>query len=257
MTGGRTRRTAGSRKAVIYAVLVHLVLIALVVIGLRWQATSSTPAPIQARVVSETDARQEPAPRKREEREPKQVDTKSKREAEEKARQEQAKLNEQKRREDEKRKAQEAEKKRKDAARQAEAKKQKEAEERRKAAESSLKEMLANEEQERAREKAGAEAARAQKELARVEGLIKQKIERNWVRPTGWSEGVECVVRVRLIPTGEPVQATVVRSCGNPAFDRSVENAVYKASPLPLPEDKGLFEHFRELDLRFRPEGKS
>jgi hypothetical protein len=36
-----------------------------------------------------------------------------------------------------------------------------------------------------------------------------------------------------------------------------VENAVYKASPLPLPEDKDLFEHFRELELRFRPEGQA
>ena len=257
MPAGGKRRSIESRKAVVYAVLVHLTLIALVVVGLRWQASPDTPLPIQARIVNEADVRKEVEQRKRSEREPKPAEPKKKREVEEKPRPEQAKLNEQKRREDDKRKAFEAEKKRKDEARQAEAKKKKDAEERRKAAETSLREQLAHEEQERARAAARAERdARAQQELTRVEGLIKQKIERNWVRPAGWTQGMECVVRVRLIPTGEAVQATVVQSSGNPAFDRSVENAVYKASPLPLPEDKSLFEHFRELELRFRPEGK-
>ncbi len=93
--------------------------------------------------------------------------------------------------------------------------------------------------------------------MARIESLIRQKVERNWVRPAGWTKGMECVVRVRLAPTGEVMNATIARPSGSPAFDRSVENAVYKASPLPLPEDKGLFEHFRELELRFRPEGQA
>jgi colicin import membrane protein len=121
-----------------------------------------------------------------------------------------------------------------------------------------MKEQLAREEQERAEARRQAEqAARDQSELARYEGLIRQRVEHNWVRPAGWSRGMECIVRVRLVPTGEVISATVIRSSGDAAFDRSVENAVYKASPLPLPEDKGLFEHFRELELRFRPEGQA
>ncbi len=255
--GGKRRRTE-SRQAIVYAVLVHLALIALVVTGLRWQASPAARPPIQARVVSEADVRKEAEQRKRNQREPKPVESKKRREAEEKPRPDPAKLAEQKRREEDQRKALDAEKKSKEDARQVQAKKLKDSQERRKAAESSLREQLAQEEQERAAATARAEQdARAQQELARVEGLIRQKVERNWVRPAGWTQGMECVVRVRLIPTGEAVQATVVRSSGNPAFDRSVENAVYKASPLPLPEDKSLFEHFRELELRFRPEGKS
>jgi colicin import membrane protein len=62
-------------------------------------------------------------------------------------------------------------------------------------------------------------------------------------------------VRVRLVAGGEVLQATVVQSSGNAAFDRSVENAVYKASPLPIPDDKALFDYFRELEFKFRPEG--
>jgi colicin import membrane protein len=44
-----------------------------------------------------------------------------------------------------------------------------------------------------------------------------------------------------------------VRSSGDPVFDRSVETAVYKAAPLPLPPDASLFNHFRDLRLIFKP----
>ena len=268
MPSGNARSLPGGRKAIVYAVLVHLVLIALVVVGFRWQAKPpAAPAKaVQAKAVNDAETQKEIERRKQQERERALQEAKQKRELEErerkavdeKRRQEQAKIAEQKRMDEDKRKAAEAEKKRKDEAQQAEIKKKKDTEERRKSAESSLKEQLAREEKERGEAKAKAEqAARAQSELARVEALIRQKVERNWVRPAGWTKGMECVVRVRLAPTGEVISATIARPSGSPAFDRSVENAVYKASPLPLPEDKGLFEHFRELELRFRPEGQA
>ncbi|HJW82132.1 MAG TPA: cell envelope integrity protein TolA [Acidiferrobacterales bacterium] len=257
MQSGNARRLPGGRKAIVYAVLVHLALLALVVVGFRWQAKpAAAPAKVvQAKAVNDAETQKEIERRKKQEREQQERERQA---VDEKRRQEQAKIAEQKRKEEDKRKAAEAEKKRKDEARQAEAKKKKDTEERRKSAESSLKEQLAREEKERTEARAKAEqAARAQSELARVEGLIRQKVERNWVRPAGWTRGMECVVRVRLAPTGEVISATIARPSGSPAFDRSVENAVYKASPLPLPEDKGLFEHFRELELRFRPEGQA
>lgn len=267
MLSGNARRLPGGRKAIVYAVLVHLALIALVVVGFRWQTKPATvPAKVmQAQAVNDAETQKEIERRKKLERERAQQETKKKREQEErerkaaddKRRQEQAKVAEQKRKDEDKLKAAESEKKRKDEARQAEVRKKKDTEERRQSAESSLKEQLAREEKERTEAKAKVEqAARAQSELARVEALIRQKVERNWVRPAGWTKGMECVVRVRLAPTGEVINATIARPSGIPAFDRSVENAVYKASPLPLPEDKGLFEHFRELELRFRPEGQ-
>ena len=251
---------AANRRAAVYAVLVHLMLLAIVVIGIRWQAKPQTPArPVQAQVMPDPEMRKEIERRKREEREHTEAEARKKREQEEQARrekedkrkQEQAKLAEQKRKAEAQRQA-ETEKKRK-----AEQQK-KDAAERHKAAEQSMKEQLVQEEKERAESRRRAEqAVRAQSELAKYEGLIRQRVERNWVRPAGWSRDMECIVRVRLVPTGEVISATVIRSSGNAAFDRSVENAVYKAAPLPLPEDKGLFEHFRELELRFRPEGQA
>jgi colicin import membrane protein len=253
MLSERARRLPEGRKAIVYAVLVHLALIALVVVGFRWQAKPPVaPAKVvQAQAVNDAETKKEIERRKKQEREREQQETKKKLEMEERER----KSAEDKRRQEQ---AKVAEQKRKDEARQAEIKKKKDSEERRKSAESSLKEQLVREEKERADAKARAEqAARAQSELARIESLIRQKVERNWVRPAGWTKGMECVVRVRLAPTGEVMNATIARPSGSPAFDRSVENAVYKASPLPLPEDKGLFEHFRELELRFRPEGQA
>lgn len=268
MQSGNAPRLPGDRKAVVYAVLVHLALVALVVVGFRWQAKPpAAPAKtVQAQAVNDAETQKEIERRKKLEREREQQEVRKKRELEErerktvedKRRQEQAKITEQKRKDEDKRKAAEAEKKRKDEAQQAEVKKKKESEERRQSAESGLKEQLAREEKERTEAKARAEqAARAQSELTRIESLIRQKVERNWVRPAGWTKGMECVVRVRLAPTGEVISAAIARPSGSPAFDRSVENAVYKASPLPLPEDKSLFEHFRELELRFRPEGQA
>jgi len=257
------RHLPGQRKALLYAVLVHLAVIGLLVLGVRWQSKAPAPAPvIKAQAVADAETRQELERRKREERNRAEREAKAKREqkerekqaAEQKRKVEQARATEARRKAEEQRKA-EADKKRKaEEQRKAEAQRKKETEARRQAAEQSFKEQLAREEKERAEARAQAEqAARAQSELARYEGLIRQKVERNWVRPAGWSRNMECVVRVRLAPTGEVIQATVIRPSGNPPFDRSVENAVYKASPLPLPEDKSLFDHFRELELRFRP----
>ncbi|GMQ91410.1 MAG: hypothetical protein BMS9Abin11_0718 [Gammaproteobacteria bacterium] len=83
--------------------------------------------------------------------------------------------------------------------------------------------------------------------------LIKQKVQNNWIKPEGWGKGVKCVVNVRMVPSGEVASATVVRSCGRSLYDRSVVNAVRKASPLPVPEDSTLFEPFRSINFTFNP----
>jgi colicin import membrane protein len=98
-----------------------------------------------------------------------------------------------------------------------------------------------------------AEQRRALSELEKFVPYIQQKVQRNWIRPPGSPEGLVCVVNVRLIPGGEVVGARVVQSSGDPVFDRSVESAVLKASPLPMPEDATLFKHFREINFKFNP----
>lgn len=86
-------------------------------------------------------------------------------------------------------------------------------------------------------------------------GLIQGKVSRAWIRPVGVRKGLSCTVAVKLIPGGEVIDARVVKTSGNAAFDRSVETAVLKASPLPMPSEPGLQQRFRNINFEFKPEG--
>jgi colicin import membrane protein len=87
--------------------------------------------------------------------------------------------------------------------------------------------------------------------------LIQQTVVSYWSRPPSARNGMEVLLALQLIPTGEVVSVTVVKSSGNTAFDRSAINAVQKAEQFP--ELKNLpsreFEKtFRRFRLLFRPE---
>lgn len=124
-----------------------------------------------------------------------------------------------------------------------------EAERRKQQAELALKEQLANEQaaldQERARLR--------EQHLAQYTAAIQAAVQRNWIRPAGTQTKLKCSVRVEQIPGGEVISAVVTSSCGSVALDRSVVEAVYRASPLPKPGDPALFD--RELNFVFEPEG--
>ena len=122
--------------------------------------------------------------------------------------------------------------------------------------------ILEKEEQQRqaiiAQKKRAAEqkkrAAYEQSEVSKYKGLIRSQITRNWIFPASYQKGMKCKILVRLIPSGDVVSVRVVQSSGNSAFDRSVEMAVNKASPLPVPNSSsGLFDNFREVEFVFDP----
>ncbi len=124
----------------------------------------------------------------------------------------------------------------------AEAKAKAAAEAQRKAAEQALQAQIAAE-----------DAARDQSIISQYVGIIGDRVRRNWIQPPSSRVGLSCVVQVQLMPGGDVVSAQVVQSSGDAAFDRSVEAAVYRAAPLPLPPDPGLFESFRTLTFNFSP----
>ncbi len=230
-----------------YAVLVHVAVIAVLVVGYRW---SSQPDVAPVKVIQAVAVDKQPARKTNEQRKRKQADEKKRRQQQQQAKlkkkQEQEAERQRRLKEIERKKQAEAKRKRL-----AEAKRKKERERRQKLAEQSLKEQLAAEEKQR---QEAARAARALAEADKYKALIRQKVSRNWNRPPGTAKGLQCTVRVKLVPGGEVLQATVVRSSGVPLFDRSVENAVYKASPLPIPSDPELFDYFREIEFQFKPE---
>ena len=87
--------------------------------------------------------------------------------------------------------------------------------------------------------------------------LISQVIQSKWSRPPTARNNMEAELALQLLPTGEVVSVVVVKSSGNPAFDRSARNAVLEAERFPelsqLP-NKVFERYFRRLRLKFRPE---
>lgn len=59
---------------------------------------------------------------------------------------------------------------------------------------------------------------------------------------------------VKLIPTGDVVTHELSRCSGDEIFSRSVEAAVQKASPLPVPKDPDAFNLMRDINFVFKPQ---
>jgi colicin import membrane protein len=177
--------------------------------------------------------KEEEARRKKEEEDRKLARKKEDEEALKKKEAEKKLADEKKRKEEETAKRQEAEKRQKE-----QADKQRREQE--------MRDELAREANERA----------AQSALSQYVPMIRQKVQRHWTRPPGATAGMFAQVRVRLTPTGEVLSAEVVGSSGNPIFDRSVENAVLKASPLPIPQEAGINERFRDIQFKFIPDDR-
>jgi colicin import membrane protein len=81
--------------------------------------------------------------------------------------------------------------------------------------------------------------------------LLKQTIERNWIRPASASAGLECVLNVTQAPGGTVIDVRIGRCNGDQAVRESITNAVYRSSPLPAPSDDRIFE--RRLEIVFKP----
>lgn len=118
--------------------------------------------------------------------------------------------------------------------------------------------------EERAEQRRAAEQARVRDEVraataaevGRYQDMIRGKIRHNIVMPPDVSPNAEVVFKVTLLPGGSVLDAVLLKSSGNPAYDEATERAIYKAQPLPLPTDPLLKQEFRELRLTIRPEEK-
>jgi colicin import membrane protein len=263
----------------LYALLLHVVLLGMLMFSLEWSADKMPTPPkvnvVKAKVVVDDSKRKKEETRKKAEK---------KRKAEKKKRKEELKRKAEAKKKEEKRKAEvkkKAEEKRKAEAKQkAEQEKKRKAEEEQKRKEEQKRvveeKRIAEEERVRKEEEAKrraeeeellrqqmdeeqrlleeAEERRILSELDRYKLLIAQKVVRNWKRPQNFKTGMSCTVKVRLATGGHVIDAQVVKSCGDSVLDRSVETAVFTASPLPMPADVVMFERMREINFVFRPE---
>ena len=116
-----------------------------------------------------------------------------------------------------------------------------------------LSQAMATEEQEQQQQA----AVTASEMAASYASLIQQTVVNYWSRPPSARNGMEVLLALQLIPTGEIVSVTVVKSSGNTPFDRSAINAVQKAERFPelqnLPS-REFEKTFRRFRLLFRPE---
>lgn len=88
------------------------------------------------------------------------------------------------------------------------------------------------------------------------EALI-ERVQQNWSRPPSARNGLEVVLEVNMLPTGVVTGLRIVRSSGDPAFDRSAEQAVKRVDrfteAMQIPPD--IFEkYFRVFRFTFSPE---
>ena len=222
-------------RAVILAVLVHVAFGLLLGLSLSFKPQVIKPSiakPVKAIVIDRSTITQEETNKKKaEKKRKKEAEKKRKKEAEKKRKKEAEKKRKQ---EAEKKRKKEAEKKRKQ---EAEKKRKKEAEKKRKA--------------QAAREQEKQDAYSA---LGSLVGAIKGKIEGNWSNRLACS-GQEVTISVKVNVSGEVTAVKVVGDSGDDACRRSAENAVYKASPLPFPDNPRFFKWLdQEFQIIFKPD---
>jgi colicin import membrane protein len=108
-------------------------------------------------------------------------------------------------------------------------------------------------EEERIRQQNDAATAAARnKALASYTDRIRARIKNAINMPINLQGNPVAVFDVVQLPSGEVMSVKLVKPSGAPAWDSAVERAIYKASPLPKPDNPDLFA--RDLHLTFCPQ---
>ena len=98
-------------------------------------------------------------------------------------------------------------------------------------------------------------ATEQQAELALYSKKIKKQVENVWLRPADVEGKLKCTIRVKLTSDGTVMAVEIINSSGDEKFDQSAKVAVTRASPLPVPKDRELFDReFRTFKFEFKPE---
>ena len=109
-----------------------------------------------------------------------------------------------------------------------------------------LRELLAAQKADAARKATAARASALGEYIAKIQA----KVRGNWILPQDLQGNPEAIFLVTQLPTGDVLDIKLLKSSGNRAYDTAVERAILKSSALPLPSDPALFN--RELKLTFR-----
>jgi len=80
---------------------------------------------------------------------------------------------------------------------------------------------------------------------------IRTKIKTNIIPPSEIKGNPEVVFNIVQLPTGEVLSVRLVKTSGNALLDSAVERAILKSSPLPKPDRPEQW--LREFNISFRP----
>ena len=96
--------------------------------------------------------------------------------------------------------------------------------------------------------------AAAISEKNRYIDLIRSKISSKIIMPPDVPENAEAIFIVTVLPGGAVMDGVKLeKSSGNAAYDSAAERAIYKAQPLPMPQDEAVARMFRVLRLSVKP----
>ncbi len=87
--------------------------------------------------------------------------------------------------------------------------------------------------------------------------LIQSRVIKNWHRPLSARNGMQVLLMIHLVPTGEVNNVYVLKGSGNAAFDRSAVQAVQRADKfeeLQKLSPRQFDANFRQFKMLFKPE---
>jgi len=93
--------------------------------------------------------------------------------------------------------------------------------------------------------------------VALLVSKIKLRVGSYWSRPPSARNGMMVSLKVNFLPNGQVASVTVLKSSGDPAFDRSAIRALKQGQPHDYLTEFGLVffnNNFRSVTLNFRPE---
>lgn len=96
--------------------------------------------------------------------------------------------------------------------------------------------------------------AQQQGAIDQYKAAIVSAIQSNW-RIDQINKQLKCIYTVNLAPDGTVLSVQLVKSSGSDSLDQSAKQAITLASPLPVPHNPVLFNHFRQLVLTLSPQG--
>ena len=101
--------------------------------------------------------------------------------------------------------------------------------------------------------RAAAQSVSREDPVAQHALAIMEQVKRSWLKPTNVRQDLACTTKATVSPKGDVEAVEITQSSGDAAFDNSAVGAVYRASPLPVPQDPALADEFKTMQFHFTP----